>query len=178
MPITISKPIKEDAVGVQEVFYRTRLDTYPNDVVGITKEDIETVYKDAFTPESIKRRAEGITTSSSNRLFVVAKEGDKVVGVCSAYIRESFNQLQAIYILPEYQHQGIGQALFTKVLNFFDKEKSIIVHVADYNLNAISFYSKLGFVDTGKRFTEERHTMPVTGTQIPELEMVMKQGSW
>lgn len=60
-----------------------------------------------------------------------------------------------------------------KCLSFLDKNKETIVQVATYNEKAISFYKKLGFVDTGKRFTEERFVMPISGSKIPEMEMVL-----
>ena len=36
------------------------------------------------------------------------------------------------------------------------------------------FYKKLGFVETGKRFVEERFRLPVSGALLPEMELVMK----
>jgi len=64
---------------------------------------------------------------------------------------------------------------WTKIQEFFAKDKKTIVQVADYNDKAIAFYQKLGFVDTGKRFTNEKHKMPISGNCIPEMEMEIKQ---
>jgi ribosomal protein S18 acetylase RimI-like enzyme len=101
------------------------------------------------------------------------KEGDKVVGVCRVVNHPDKNQLQAIYVLPEYQGRGVGRMLWEEAQKYFDIEKDTIVHVADYNEKAIGFYKKVGFVDTGKRFSEERYKMK-SGAIISEMEMVIK----
>ncbi|MCC6520703.1 GNAT family N-acetyltransferase [Candidatus Nomurabacteria bacterium] len=171
--ILITKPnIPEDVIQIQEVFYRTWLETYPNEEAGITKEDIEEYYKDRLNPKTIQKRIDALSQLPPNQLFIVAKDGDKVVGVCRIVNRETCNQLQAIYVLSEYQRHGVGNMFWDKGQEFFDKSKDTIVQVATYNKKAISFYEKLGFVDTGKRFTEERHKMPISGALIPEMEMI------
>lgn len=176
--IVIKKAEKEDAEGIQNVFYSTWMETYPNETAGITREDIEVFFKDSMTDSGIQKRVEDIEKIPNNCLFLVAKDSGRVVGICRVYVRDVVNQLQAIYVLSEYQGKGIGSALFTEALKFFDKEKDIIVQVADYNTNAIAFYTKLGFVDTGKRFVQDKFIMPVTKSHIPELEMNMKKASW
>ncbi len=172
--ILITKPkIPEDIIQIQEVFYRTWLETYPNKKVGITREDIEEYFKNRLDPEMIQKRINAFSQLPSNELFLVAKDGEKVIGVCRIVNRETYNQLQAIYVLSEYQRHGVGKMFWDKGREFFDKSKDTIVQVAIYNKKAISFYEKLGFVDTGKRFTEERHKMPISGALIPEMEMVL-----
>ena len=172
--ITIEKPIKEDARGVQDVFYKTWLATYPNNEAGILKEDIEERFKNRFSVESIKNREKFFTNIPENELFLVAKDGINVVGVCVVVKRKEFNQLQAIYVLPEYQRKGIGMMFWNKAKEFFDKSKDIIVQLATYNTQAEFFYKKLGFVDTGKRFLDEKHRMSVSGVCVPEMEMIIK----
>jgi len=166
MDIKIVKPTIEDVRGTIEVQYKTWLATYPNKKAGITIDDIEYRYKDAFSPERLKKREEMIVSQEPNEKYIVAKDGDRVVGMCYAVIHEDKNQLEAIYILPEYHGRGIG----TKLLPFFDKTKDIYVEVADYNEKAIGFYKKLGFIDTGRRFSDERFKMK-SGAMLPEMEM-------
>lgn len=80
------------------------------------------------------------------------------------------NQLQAIYVLPEYQHQGIGTMLWQALCKSFDVSMPTIVQVATYNKQAIVFYEKLGFTDTGKRWQDDKFRMK-SGVVIPEMEM-------
>lgn len=169
--IDLAKP--EDVLGIQEVFYKSWLETYPNEEYGITVDDVEDRFKDGLNKEKLLKRAEQIANLPESEKMFVAKEGDKIIGVCRAILRPEGNQLQAIYIMPEYQGQGIGKKLWEKAQEFFDKQKDTIVQVATYNTKAIEFYEKLGFEDDGKRFEDERFRMK-SGSIIPEMEMVIK----
>lgn len=171
--IEIKNVEKEDARGILDVQYRTWLSTYPNEKVGITTEDIKDRFEPRFSEEGILKREKGIENLAPNEKYLVAKDGDKIVGMCFAKIHDTKNQLQAIYILPEYQGQGLGYKLWNEVLDFFDMTKDIYVEVADYNEKAISFYKKLGFAETGRRFSDENFKMK-SGALLPEMELVIK----
>lgn len=163
----------EDVRGMQEVFYRTWLATYPNEEAGITVDDIEDRYKDAFTDEALSKRAERIANPPEGEALFFAKDGDRVVGLCRIVKSEQFNRLQAIYVLPEYQGRGIGRMLWEKASKVFDSNKDIVVDVATYNKNAIDFYKKLGFEETGKQWEDEKFKMK-SGVKIPEMELIIK----
>jgi ribosomal protein S18 acetylase RimI-like enzyme len=172
--VEIIKATPEDIVGIQEVFYKTWLDTYPNEEVGITIDDIEDRYKDTFTQEVLNKRAEQIANPPEGHTLLIAKEDKKVIGLCRIIKSKEQNRLQAIYVLPEYQGKGIGKQLWNEALNFFEKKNAIVVAVASYNKNAINFYKKLGFEDSGKRREDEKFRMK-SGALIPEMEMIKKQ---
>jgi len=171
--ITIQKPNKEDVKDIQQVFYKTWLATYPNSDIGITVEDIEERFKNRFSEKAIQKRLDDISNKNSDKLFLVAKDNNEVVGVCRVIKEDKLNKLEAIYVLPEFQGQGIGKMFWIEALKFWNNDKIIIVQVASYNSNAIRFYERLGFVDTGKRFTDENLKMPVSGILIPEMELVI-----
>jgi len=170
--IEIVFPKPEDAEAIQMVFYKSWLDTYPNKEVGITIDDVEHWYKDDWNGKIEKQRAR-IANPPENQSFFIAKDGDNVVGVCRIVKYPDKNQLQAIYVLPDQQRKGIGKMLWDKALEILDPSKDTIVQVADYNKKAIEFYKKLGFVDTGKRFSDEHFRMK-SGAIIPEMEMIIK----
>jgi ribosomal protein S18 acetylase RimI-like enzyme len=171
--VTIEPATPKDVKGMQEVFYKTWLATYPNEEVGVTIDDIEDRYKDAFTEEVLSKRAEQIAHLRPGHALFFAKDGDTVVGLCRVVRSETENRLQAIYVLPEYQGRGIGTLLWNEAQKYLDKDKDIVVAVAEYNQNAIDFYTRLGFEDTGKRWKDEKFTMK-SGVQIPEMEMVKR----
>jgi len=173
--IIITKPKIEDVKQIQDVFYFTWLATYPDEEIGITREDVEERYKNRFSEKAIEKRKNDISNKNKNRLFLVAKDEKKVVGVCRLLNDKNFNDLEAIYVLPEYQGRGIGRMFWEEAKKFWNLENDIIVRVATYNKNAIEFYIKLGFVDTGKRFAEEHFKMPITGISIPEMELIIKK---
>lgn len=174
MSIEITQPTPDDAKGIITVLYKTWLATYPNDVIGITMDDIEDSYKDAFSDERIQRGAESIKNIPLNQKRLIAKDGDTVVGMATMVRNELNNQLRTMYVLPEYQGRGLGTKLWQNVKEFIDPTKDTIVHVADYNLQAINFYKKIGFIDTGKRFSDERFKMK-NGVCIPEMEMILRK---
>ncbi len=172
--ITKAKP--DDAEGIQNVFYNTWLATYPNEEHGVTLEDLKYRHRNMFIPENLEWRRKLIEDLNENELFLVARTGEKIVGVSYFKIEEDKNMVQAMYILPEYQGKGIGKMFWAEAKKFFDPEKDIYVEVVEYNTNAINFYKSLGFEDTGRKFTEERFRMK-SGSIIPEMEMVIRRGS-
>ncbi|HEY1037018.1 MAG TPA: GNAT family N-acetyltransferase [Candidatus Paceibacterota bacterium] len=173
MNVRITDAQPEDAFGITDVLYKAWLATYPNQKLGITVEDIEESYKEHFTPENILRSQERLRNIPANQKRVVAKDGDLIVGAAALVINENNNQLRTIYVLPEYHGKGIGTALWNAVKDFSDPGKDTIVQLADYNEQAIKFYEKMGFVDTGKRFFDDAFVFK-SGARMPEMEMVMK----
>ncbi len=168
--IVIAEPKPEDAREIEELFYRTWLETYPNKEAGVTRDDVEDKYKSSFSDEMLAKRAERIAQPPDGDTLLLAKEGKKIVGLCRVVVHQDKNQLQAIYVLPEYQSRGVGSLLWKEAQKHFDVRRDIVVHVATYNTKAVAFYKKLGFEDTGLRFKEERFTMK-SGATIPEMEM-------
>lgn len=171
MSIKIEDARPEHVEGIQEVFYRAWLATYPNEEAGITIDDVEDRFKDRNSEEKLAKRREDILNQDLNKKIIVALDGHKIVGVCRATKDEKENRLSAMYVLPEYQGQGIGTQLWNEIRDFFDRSKDILVGVATYNQKAINFYTKLGFEDSGRRYTEERLRMK-SGAILPEMDMV------
>jgi ribosomal protein S18 acetylase RimI-like enzyme len=160
----------DDVVGMQDVFYRGWLATYPNAEHGITVDDIEDRYKDRYSEERLAKRREQASNPPGGETVLIARKNGKVVGVCRVMKHPDRNQLYAIYVLPEYHRQGIGTTMWKAAQEYLDPAKHTIVEVAIYNANAIKFYEGLGFVDTGKRMSDPKFTMK-SGAIIPEMEM-------
>ena len=175
-PISIMQAIPDDAESICKMRMTVWLATYPNETFAITKEDIEEKLKSTLSPAGIeKTRSKIIESVGGNSMMFVAKAGSTPIGFCLCVKTEEYNQLQAIYILPEFQGKGIGKQLWEKAMTFFGgNDKKIIVHVATYNQNAIDFYKNLGFVDTGKTFSDEQFRMK-NGSIIPETELVIER---
>lgn len=171
--IIIRKAEVEDTEAIQDVLKTTWLATYPNEQYGVTRDDILSYYQDKDTPEAFQKRKEQIAHPSPDQQMLVATDGTRIIGICRSLRLPEHNQLKAIYVLPEYHGKGIGKMFWDEAMKFFDPSKDTIVQVAEYNAQAIAFYQKLGFVDTGKRFSDERFKMK-SGSVIPEMEMILK----
>ncbi len=169
MDIKIEEAKPTDAYSIKEVLYFSWLATYPNEKEGVTLDDIKELLKDALSEEKVRQKAEQIMNAPDKK-NLVARLGAKVVGFCLAERSLEKNQLRAIYVLPEYTNKGIGRMLWCEIKPFFDNSKKITVELATYNENAMNFYKKLGFKDSGKRITNEKLRLK-SGTVISELEM-------
>lgn len=172
MEISVRPPRKEDILQTNAIFYKTWLATYPNSELGITVDDIHDRFKESNTPAVLEKRARMLEEFARDGLFFVAEADSRLVGLCRITLHPDKNQLQAIYVLPEYQGKGVGKALWAEARKCFDPSKESIVHVATYNAKAQAFYKSLGFKETGKSFTEERLRMK-SGALIPETEFVL-----
>lgn len=171
--IKIIDAISEDAWGITNVFYKTWLATYPNKEKGITAEDIEDSCKDDFSDENIENLKQLIRDLPQNKKRLVAKRRNEIIGACSLIKDDNYNHLRTLYILPEFQNKGIGTMFWSEASKFFNPKKDTIVQVADYTENAINFYKKLGFVDTGKRTMQESDRFK-SGSIIMDMEMIRK----
>lgn len=158
-----------DAEAIERLRYKTWLATYPNSEIGITVDDVEDRFKDRFTVDALRKKSNEIEETQKAGRFMVALSDGKIVGFCKVVRSENKNQLQGIYILPEFQGQGIGGALWGEAKKSLDLSKDTFVEVANYNCNAIGFYRKLGFVETGRSMNLA--TPMKSGISLPEIEM-------
>jgi ribosomal protein S18 acetylase RimI-like enzyme len=176
MNIIIRKTRGADTEEIYNLLRKTWLVIYPNKQVGITPEDVELFLQRITSPENLEIARSQFENPKPEWLFLVAEDQNigRIVGTLTIGRLPEYNKLKSIYILPEYQGKGIGKMFWAKALEFFDNTKDTIVEVATYNSQAIKFYESLGFVDTGERFTEERHRMPISGVAIPEMRMIIR----
>lgn len=73
-------------------------------------------------------------------------------------------EIVALYVLKEYQKQGIGKALMNKALKDISSDK-VTLFVLKGNENAVEFYKHMGFELTGKELFDNGLT---------ELEMIKR----
>ncbi len=170
--IEIREATPADAERIAQISYRVWLDTYPNEAAGITKDDIEHRFIPRLSPEGIAKRSNKLASAGPDERAIVALIQREIIGFCEAVRLEEHNQLRSIYVLPEYQGKGVGTKLWSAAKEFFDPAKDTIVELVEYNGKAIKFYEKLGFRDSGRRFSDPRFQMK-SGATLPEMEMRM-----
>jgi ribosomal protein S18 acetylase RimI-like enzyme len=172
--IPVGPAVPGDGAMIAAVHKHTWRETYPNAAAGIAESDVISMTKNFDDPERIKEWEQKISANGQNDNYVsVAKDAGLVVAFCCGKKDTVNNRLSAIYILPAYQGRGIGRRLADNVFGWMGREKKIIVTPVEYNLPAIGFYKKLGFVVVeGKRSVKE---MP-SGKVMPLIEMELVPG--
>lgn len=106
----------------------------------------------------------------SHNRTIVAKDGNKVVGVVQWYVKEDPKagvvEFEEFYVLEDYRGQGIGTEIFRTAIesakNYFNKIgiklRKIYFFVSESNTNARKLYEKLGFANVtcvGNLFGDE-----------------------
>ena len=124
------------------------LATYAGEACGLSEADI--LSKDFDSPVKINKWQNSL--DDENYKLWLAKDGTKIVGFCGAKKGERENDFSVVYILPDYQRKGIGQAFAQKVFDWLGTEKPIQIELASCNKPALNFYEKLGF--TNQKVTE------------------------
>jgi len=145
------------------------LSAYPNEKFGISRNMI--LERFASTAESTSFLEECIA-DSMQAVYPILSDA-KIVGYLHLQEKNEYNDLVQIYLLPEYQGQGIGTTAMRFILSKFGSEKPIHLQVAKYNERAISLYKKYGFqvTDLPQPEGEVWNILP-SAVKIPVIVMV------
>lgn len=164
----------DDVISIREVQKQGWLATYPNEKLGITKEDIEKKFNLSENEQKayLEKRKKSINNNPEVTHTWIAKEGERVVGFCIAD-KSREHRIMAVYILPTLHRKGIGRALMNTMFNWLGKTQDIYVNCASYNDQALSFYESFGFRKTDSKPKSEVPDLP-SGKHIPEIEMIWK----
>lgn len=117
-------------------------------------------YKDVFSQEQIAAYTGGYRRESFTRLindgkdvFVLLCDGE-ITAVCAAQTCtekpfEGYAEIMLLYVLPEWQHKGLGKKLLSHTLRKMRGKgyKSAVLDTAEKNLSARRFYEKFGFAE-------------------------------
>lgn len=180
LEIELLPATSEDTRRIYQVQYEASKQTYPNAELGITVDDVEDWFKNELTEQNLLKEEERIKNlpQDLNKQSFVAKHEGKVIGFCHVSKNENRNQIEGIYILPEFQGAGLGKKFWISALDFFDTNKDIRVMVTPYNTQAIEFYKSLGFELTGKQDYEGDGERMKSGSILPfPVEMLIKVDS-
>lgn len=94
----------------------------------------------------LSRRVESIRECGSD--FLGVKEDEKLIAAIEISKQEDALLINSLVVNPNYFRQGLATALVQQVLE--DNASGIVrVCTATKNLRALSFYKKLGFVESG-----------------------------
>ena len=100
-------------------------------------------------------REKSIETELSCRLslWLVALDGDKVVGYVGSQTVIDESDMMNIAVHPDHRRQGIAEALIEALTDALREKgsKALTLEVRASNIPAITLYDKLGFVQVGLR---------------------------
>lgn len=151
MSIKIKKCTLEDLHTLQDISYKTFNETFKDQN---TPENMNAYLERAY---NLKQLEKELTTISSEFYFIyLDKEiaGYLKINTNDAQTEEIDNEsleIERIYLKTTFQKHGLGKYLLNKAVEIAierDKKK-IWLGVWEKNENAIAFYSKMGFVQTG-----------------------------
>lgn len=151
MTITIKKCSHEDLQILQEVSIETFNDTFKDQN---SPENMKAYLERAFNAKQLEKE---LSNSASEFFFVCSNEG------LAGYLKINMNDAQSenmgdesleierIYVKSKFQKHGLGKYLLNKAVEIAMKhdKKKIWLGVWEKNENAIAFYKKMGFVQTG-----------------------------
>lgn len=151
MTIKIKKCTLEDSLALQEIGYETFNETFKHQN---SPENMEAYLEKAFSLEQVEME---LCNPSSHFFFIYADNeiaGYLKVNTDDAQSEEMGNEaleIERIYIKNNFQKHGLGKHLLHKAIDMameLDKKK-IWLGVWEKNENALAFYKKMGFVQTG-----------------------------
>ncbi|SEI01387.1 Ribosomal protein S18 acetylase RimI [Halobacillus karajensis] len=151
MTIKIRTCTLEDVHTLQEISYETFKETFEDQN---SPENMRAYLDKAF---SLKQVEKELLNPSSHFFFVYVNHeiaGYLKVNTGEAQSEEmgkDFIEIERIYIIRNYQKQGLGKYLLNKgeEIALEHNKRKIWLGVWEKNEQAISFYKKMGFVQSG-----------------------------
>jgi ribosomal protein S18 acetylase RimI-like enzyme len=151
MTINIKKCTLEDLRLLQEISYETFNDTFKHQN---SPENIKAYLERAFNLKQLEKELCNICSE-----FFFVYFNNEIAGYLKANTNDAQSEdmgdesleIERIYIKNKYQTHGLGKYLINKAMEIaMERNKKIIwLGVWGKNENAIAFYKKMGFVQTG-----------------------------
>lgn len=151
MTINIKKCTIEDLCTLQEISYETFNETFKHQN---SPENMNAYLERAF---NLKQLENELANISSQFFFVYFHH--EVAGYLKVNTNDAQSEkmgdesleIERIYIKKKFQKHGLGKYLLNKAVEIAMKrnKKKVWLGVWEKNENAIAFYKKMGFVQTG-----------------------------
>ncbi|MGO4731244.1 GNAT family N-acetyltransferase [Paenibacillus sp. 2KB_22] len=151
MTIRIELCTIEHVCELQEISYETFNETFE---AQNSPENMNAYLEKAFNREQLETE---LSNAESQFLFVYVN--NKIAGYMKVNINDAQSEkmgaesleIERIYIRKEFQKHGLGKVLLHKAIEMATEhhKTSIWLGVWEKNENAIAFYEKMGFVQTG-----------------------------
>lgn len=151
MTVKIVKCNREDLQLLREISIETFNDTFRNQN---SPENMKAYLERAFNPKQLEKELSNI----SSEFYFICFNGE-----IAGYLKVNLNDAQSekmgdesleierIYIRNKFQRKGFGKNLINKAMEIAEEQSknNVWLGVWEKNENAICFYKKIGFVQTG-----------------------------
>ena len=151
MTVNIKKCNLEDLQTLQEISIETFYETFKDQN---SPENMKAYLEKAF---NLNQLEDELSNPSSQFLFVYYQ--NEVVGYLKLNANDAQSEemgddsleIERIYLKKQFQKHGLGKHLLNKAVEIAmeQNKKNIWLGVWEKNKNAIAFYQKMGFVQTG-----------------------------
>jgi RimJ/RimL family protein N-acetyltransferase len=116
--------------------------SYTNPKIGLTKECFsKEVFNTVNTQDYLKTK---VINSSTQKTWLVFDIKKLIASATCKIIDENKAEFSGFYVLPSYQHQGLGKILYQKVLKF-SGDRNLILGIYTHNTKTIKIYKKWGW---------------------------------
>ncbi|HKV51247.1 MAG TPA: GNAT family N-acetyltransferase [Gemmatimonadaceae bacterium] len=156
--IDIRRAEKDDIPGIKTVMAVTWRDTYST---FLSEEAIAKVTAEWHSP----RVLEAEIARPSTFIAVATSAPSGIVAIISAHSQGEVLVVARMYVLPEFQRQGIGERMMNEACRAFPQTQRLRLDVEKQNPKGRAFYRKLGFREAGSRVDD------VVGTKLDLVTM-------
>lgn len=144
--IRLAKPT--DLKQYTDLLQQTYEFTYTSPEIGLTKECFSPQVFN--TPDSQKYLSSKLINSSEQKTWLVFDDKKLIASATCKIIDENKAEFSGFYVLPDYQHQGLGKKLYQKVLGFA-QNRDLILGIYTHNTKTLEIYKKWGWqIDTSR----------------------------
>ena len=151
MTINLKKCTIEDLPVLQKISYETFNETFKHQN---SPENMNSYLERAFNLKQLEKEILNISSQ-----FFFAYSNNEIAGYLKINTNDAQSEkmgdesleIERIYIKNKFQKHGIGKYLFNKAMDIAveSNKQKIWLGVWDKNENAIAFYEKMGFIQTG-----------------------------
>lgn len=151
MTIKIKKCRLADIDKLQEISYQTFNETFKHQN---SSENLKAYLEKAFNFEQVEKELSNVSSEFYFACFDNELAGYLKINIDDAQsekIDDDSLEIERIYVKSKFQKHGLGKKLLNKALEMANKEnkKMVWLGVWEKNENAINFYKKMGFIQTG-----------------------------
>ena len=156
--IAIERARVEDVPAIKSLLATTWRDTYSS---FLPEACIATAASEWHSPKLLEAEIGRHSTFAG----VARDPSAGVVGMVTAHSRDELLIIARLYVLPEFQRQGIGERLIEESRRAFPQSRRMRLHVEEQNPKGRAFYRKLGFREIGVQVDD------VAGTMLTSIAM-------